>query len=108
MARETAERVSTCSPKVSGVPYALLVPVFLVLVHDARLVLDGGSARDSLLLILLREVPPLILVALVAMAAFSLPVIQPFAERKILRWFAVAFCVLVFSLLISLLPKLVE
>ena len=92
---------------VSAWPYALLVPVLVVLAHDADASLEGWSWRNNALLA--RPFPPVILGSLGLIAVVSFFVIRPFTSRVINRWVAFTACIAFFSLVaIVLLPKLAE
>lgn len=92
---------------VSAWPYALLVPVLVVLIHDADTSLGGWSWRNNALLA--RPLPPVLLGSLALIAVVSFFVIRPCTARVIDRWAAFLGCVAFFSLAaIKLLGKLAE
>ena len=94
-------------PTVSAFPYALLVPLLVVLVHDAYASMTGWSFRHNT--IVAQPIHPVLLAGFGVIAVISYFVIRPFANRAASRWVAFLSCVAVFSYLaILLLPKLAE
>ena len=92
----------------SAWPYALLVPVLAVLVHDAEASLAGWNWRGNALLA--GGFPSLLLLGHMAvMALLSFVVIRPFRDRAGSRRGAFIACIAFFSLvLIGIIPKLAE
>ena|ERR1041385_3750010 len=94
-------------PTVSALPYALLVPVLVVLIHDAHASMTGWSFRHNALVA--QPMHPVILAGLGIIALISYFVIRPFRYRRMSRWVAFMVCVAAFSItVIALLPKLAE
>lgn len=92
----------------SALPYALLVPVLAVLVHDAEASMGGWNWRHNVLMA--GGFPSLLLLGyVVVMALLSFFVIRPFRERAGSRWVAFIACVAFFSaVLVGIIPKLAE
>ena len=92
-------------PSPSAVPYALVVPVLVVMAHDVWVV-HGYSFRYNALL---ASSDPLLLVGLAIMVVISYFIIRPAVDRPINRWIAVFTCAAGFTLMAYLLlPKLAE
>lgn len=91
---------------VSAWPYALFVPVLVVMAHDAEASFSGYSFRNALV------AQPFhlgILIIMGVIALLSYFAIRPFTGRATSRWFVFLACVVFFSALaISFLPKLAE
>ena len=91
---------------ISVVPYALFVPVLVVMAQSAWVV-RGWNFRHNALLA--QVFHPVVLSGMAIIAVISFFVIRPFAGRTSGRWVAFLACVLGFTMLIeSLLPKLAE
>ena|ERR1041385_4175830 len=92
--------------KASVVPYALFVPVLVVIAQSAWVV-RGWNFRHNALLA--QPFHPVVLGGMAISALISFFVIRPFAKRAMSRWVAFLSCVLGFTILIeSLLPHLAE
>lgn len=93
--------------KVSVVPYAVLVPLLVVMAQSAWVVQKGWSFRHNALLA--GVLHPVVLGGMVVIGLVSFFVIRPFARRAGSRWVAFIGCVLGFTVVIeSLMPKLAE
>jgi hypothetical protein len=89
---------------VSVLPYALFVPVLVVMAQSAWVV-QGWDFRYNALLAHVYH--PVILSGMAILAVISFFVIRPFASRVTSRWVAFLACVVGFTMLIEmLLPKL--
>jgi hypothetical protein len=96
----------TPDKKVSVIPYALVVPLLVVLAQSAWVV-QGWNFRHNALLAQSDE--PVVLAGMVIIALISFFVIRPFADRTTSRWTAFLGCILGFTILVeSFLPKLAE
>ena len=92
--------------KASVVPYALFVPVLVVMAQSAWVVRGWNFRHNALLAHVFH---PVVLGGMAIIALISFFVIRPFAQRATSRWVAFLVCVLGFTILIeSLLPKLAE
>ena len=92
--------------KVSVVPYALFVPVFVVMAQSAWVV-RGWNFRHNALLA--QVFHPVVLGGMAIIAVISFFIIRPFAGRATSRWIAFLACAVGFTILVeSLLPKLAE
>jgi hypothetical protein len=92
---------------VSAVPYALFVPVLVVMAQSAWVVQGGWSFRHNAWLAGVFR--PVSLGCMAVIAVISFFVIRPFASRATSRWVAFLACVLGFTTLIEMLsPKLAE
>lgn len=100
-------RVSTGFRSIGALPYALLVPVLVVLVHDAEASLAGWDWRHNALLA--GSFPPAFVVSSLIIGLISFFVIRPNVAQGIDRWVAFIGCVVFFSIAaIVFLPKLAE
>ena len=79
---------------VSAIPYALFVPVLVVMAHDAESSLAGWSFRNNALIA--GPFPPEILTIMCIIALVSYFAIRPFANRAASRWAAFLSCVVFF------------
>ena len=87
-------------------PYAIFVPILVVMAQSAWVV-RGWNFRHNALLA--QVFHPVILGGMAIIAVISFFVIRPFASRTTSRWVAFLACVLGLTILIeSLLPKLAE
>jgi hypothetical protein len=99
-----AARSSGEQGHVSVVPYALFVPVLVVMAQSAWVV-QGWDFRYNALLAHVYH--PVILGGMAVLGVISFFVIRPFARRTLSRWVAFLACVVGFTILIEmLLPKL--
>jgi len=90
---------------VSVIPYALFVPVLVVMAQSAWVVQEGWGFRYNALLG--HAYHPIILGGMAVLGVISFFVIRPFASRVISRRVAFLACVVSFTILIEmLLPKL--
>src|SRR5512145_472669 len=86
----------------SVIPYAIFVPVLVVMAQSAWVVQHGSEFRHTLLA---GVFSPVAFGGMAVSAVISFFVIRPFARRVISRWIALLACVLAFTMLIeSLLP----
>ena len=91
---------------VSAVPYAVLVPVLVVMAQSAWVAARGWGLRNTLLAAAFH---PIVLSGMVVVVVISFFVIRPFAGRATGRWVALLACVLGFTALVEpLLPKISE
>jgi len=89
---------------VSVVPYALFVPLLVVMTQSAWVVHGGWDFYNALLA---HAYDPIMLGGMAVLAVISFFVIRPFARRVLSRWVAFLACVVGFTVLIEmLLPKL--
>jgi hypothetical protein len=92
---------------MSVVPYAILVPVLVVMAQSALVIFCGESFRSNALLAHMSH--PVVLGGMTIMAIISFFVIRPFVNRATSRWVAFLSCVVGFTILVeSLLPNLAE
>jgi len=110
MTDATSTPPSKPSSCMSVVPYALFVPVLVMMAASAWDVRQGTSLPRTLLAEVLADpFHPVIVCVIAVIAVISFFVIRPFASRATNRWVAFLACVLGFTILIeSLLPKLAE
>lgn len=93
-------------PSLSAVPYALLVPVLVVMAQSAWVV-QGYDFRHNALLAQLPD--PFVLGGMAVIAVISFFVIRPFMMRATDRWTAFLSCVVGFTVLVYVFcGKLVE
>jgi hypothetical protein len=91
----------------SAAPYALLVPVLVVMAHSVWMVESGSRFRWTLLAGVFDE--PAILCCVAVIGFISLFVIRPFAGHATSRWIAFLLCVIGFTMVLRLfLPELAE
>lgn len=88
---------------MSVVPYALFVPVLVVMAQSAWVVQGYDFHHNALLAAVFH---PIVLGGMAVIAVISSFVIRPFASRATSRWVAFLACVIGFTVLLEmLLPK---
>jgi len=88
-------------------PYAVFVPVLVVMAHSAWMVHRGSRFRYTLLAGMLDE--PIILLGMVVIGYISFFAIRPFVADAISRWIAFLLCIAGFTAVLRLLlPELAE
>ena len=103
---EDQAHVSTKRDPLSAIPYAVLVPILVVIAQSAWVV-QGWNFRHNALLAGLFH--PVILGGMAVIAVISFFIIRPFVDRALSRWIAFLSCVAIFTITIELcLPKLAE
>jgi hypothetical protein len=90
---------------VSAIPYALFVPILVVMAQSAWVV-QGSNFRNTLLAEFFH---PVVLLGIVVVAVISFFVIRPFVDQAVSRWVAFLVCVIGLTILGEfLLPTLAE
>ena len=92
--------------RISAVPYAVCVPILVVMAQSAWVVRGWNFSHNALLAMVFH---PIVLGGMAIIAVVSFFVIRPFARHPASRWVAFLMCVLGFTILVELfLPKLAE
>jgi len=92
---------------ISAVPYAVCVPVLVVMAQSAWGVVSGRGFRNHALLS--DPFHPVVLGGMAIIAVISYFAIRPFTGRVESRWTVFLACILGFTILVgSLLPNLAE
>jgi len=103
-----SEPSDTKHNSAAAIPYAILVPVLVVMAQSAWVQVTGGDFRLNGLLPEMFH--PICLIGMIVVAVISFFVIRPFVMRAIQRWIAFFLCVVGFTALIEFLlfPGLAE